>query len=124
MILVFDITNIESFRAIEVWVAQIQKESQEDVKILLIGNKTDMEHERKVSTNEAKTLAERLGMAGYVETSAKEGTGIDAAFNKLASAMMGTTGTVQENSVEKGFANFNNPDLSGSSSRQNKKCCT
>lgn len=66
IILVFDITNRESFKNIENWDADF---NQEEVTKTLIGNKTDLQN-REVSYEEAKKYAESKGMH-YMETSAK-----------------------------------------------------
>ena len=50
--IVYSVTNKESYAAIEGWMEEIRKYTGEEIKVLLIGNKCDMEVEREVSTEE------------------------------------------------------------------------
>lgn len=83
VIIVYDITNRDSFNQVEFWLNQIPVASC--VKVL-VANKNDLEKERKVSRDEGFELAERLGM-DFIETSAKENKGIDEVFDRLLENM-------------------------------------
>ena len=84
-IAVYDVTNHESFESIAEQVTSFINYSPtaSAKNIILVGNKVDLAPEkRQVSYEEAETLAKRMGMAGFVETSAKEGNeSLDDAFN-------------------------------------------
>ena len=67
--IVYDITNEASFNNIENWYEQIQKETSKDIPILLVGNKCDLEDERKVPIEKGKEKAQNLNCA-FFETSA------------------------------------------------------
>jgi Ras-related protein Rab-6A len=72
--LVYDINHHESFDAIINWLGFVtQYINKEQVKLILIGNKKDLE--RKVAYNEGETLAKKEGML-FFETSAKTGEGV------------------------------------------------
>lgn len=72
--LVYDINHHESFDAISNWLGFVtQYTNKEQVKLILIGNKKDLE--RKVTYNEGETLAKKEGML-FFETSAKTGEGV------------------------------------------------
>ena len=64
--LVYDVTNSESFERIRFWHEELFKVADPLLPLLLIGNKIDKEDERKVSEREGKELAEELG-AIYME---------------------------------------------------------
>ncbi len=83
IMVVYDVTDPESFDNVKQWLTEIQRYGSESVTKLLIGNKTDMEHRRVVSTEAGKQFANLLGM-DFIETSAKDTTNIDQAFYKLA----------------------------------------
>ncbi|KAL0106404.1 hypothetical protein PUN28_016259 [Cardiocondyla obscurior] len=70
-ILMYDITNEESFNSVQDWVTQIKNYSWDNAQVILVGNKCDMEEERVISTERGKQLAEQLGVR-FFETSAKE----------------------------------------------------
>lgn len=62
IILVYDITDRQSFQDIENWLEEIQKHASPNVAKLLVGNKCDLENERAVSVQEGREYAESLGM--------------------------------------------------------------
>ena len=82
IILIYDITNPITFENITHWVSQVREEASKNVVIYLIGNKIDLEEERKVSTEEGEKLAEKLGLP-FNETSALEGTNINETFDDI-----------------------------------------
>ncbi|WP_455463459.1 Rab family GTPase [Candidatus Hodarchaeum mangrovi] len=81
-ILVFDLTRKTTMHEMDKWYSDFTKKAGK-VPLMLIGNKLDLEHERQVSVEEAKELAERIS-ATYTETSALDGTGVEEAFLDLA----------------------------------------
>ncbi len=76
ILLVFDITDKQSFKDLQVWLSEVEKYGRQDIVKILIGNKKDLESQRQVTTVEAKQFAESLGMK-YLETSAKDGLNIE-----------------------------------------------
>ena len=58
LLLVFDITNRLSFENIRNWLAQVKEFAKENVQLMLVGNKSDLCHRRKVKTDEALKLAQ------------------------------------------------------------------
>lgn len=70
-ILMYDITNEESFNSVQDWITQIKNYSWDNAQVILVGNKCDMEEERVISSERGKQLAEQLGVR-FFETSAKE----------------------------------------------------
>lgn len=68
------------------WLQEVERYAGDNVQILLVGNKCDLEHERKVSSDEAREFAEAHNLE-YFETSAKESSNVDASFMKLAQAI-------------------------------------
>lgn len=67
-LLVFDVTNHQSFEEVKFWVLELQKNVQEPMFLLLVGNKIDLEEQRVVSMEEAIMYAQSIG-AKYLETS-------------------------------------------------------
>lgn len=79
---VYDVTDRDSFQAVESWLAEVEKRAAKDVIKLLIGNKADLAGDRKVSYEEGLELAKQWGMK-FLETSAKSGTNVQECFNLL-----------------------------------------
>ena len=69
-LLIYDISSKETFERIPFWVKEIRDNGNERVKIILVGNKSDLTDEREVSIEEAKSYAKDKGYY-YMEVSAK-----------------------------------------------------
>ena len=85
-VVVYDITNKESFKAIDRWVSDLRSHSG-DVPCVIFGNKKDLDDERIISLEEAKAKADSYNF-DYFETSAKSGENVQDAFNKLAECIV------------------------------------
>uniref|UniRef100_A0A663EBJ3 Ras-related protein Rab-3 n=1 Tax=Aquila chrysaetos chrysaetos TaxID=223781 RepID=A0A663EBJ3_AQUCH len=81
-ILMYDITNEESFNAVQDWSTQIKTYSWDNAQVLLVGNKCDMEDERVVSSEKGRQLAEHLGFE-FFEASAKDNINVKQTFERL-----------------------------------------
>ena len=85
--LIYDITNRDSFKNLENWLIEIEKNASENVLKILIGNKNDLEDERDITPDEGKAFANRNGMQ-FIETSAKMNTNVNEAFETLGKLMI------------------------------------
>jgi Ras-related protein Rab-3C len=81
-ILMYDITNDDSFNSVQDWCTQIKTYSWDNAQVILVGNKFDLEHERVVSTERGRRLADQLGLEFY-ETSAKDNINVEVVFERL-----------------------------------------
>jgi Ras-related protein Rab-1A len=82
VLVVYDITDRESFVNLNSWLIEIEKNANKNVFKLLIGNKNDLESERKVTFDEGKEFADSNGMK-FIETSAKTANKVNEAFELL-----------------------------------------
>lgn len=88
IMLVYDITSAQSFIHISKWVGNICSNAPTNVKQILIGNKCDIEENKRViDKNRGKALSEELDMP-FLETSAKTNTNVDAAFEAITKLIM------------------------------------
>ncbi|KAL6480191.1 hypothetical protein MHYP_G00112240 [Metynnis hypsauchen] len=71
-VVVYDITNLNSFQQTSKWIDDVRTERGSDVIIMLVGNKTDLADKRQVSVEAAERKARELSVM-YIETSAKAG---------------------------------------------------
>lgn len=116
--MVFDISNRDSFDNVRGWLKEIDRYGHKDVKRVLVGNKTDLEAERAVSQEEAREFGYGLDM-GYLECSAKDGTGIEEAYQKLVSEIMSDANSPV--AVVAAAAEADTAQLSSSSNSAKKK---
>ena len=63
-LLVYDITKPHTYENVEHWLEELRTHAKNDIVVMLIGNKSDLEHLRIVSTDEAKSFAGKLALIG------------------------------------------------------------
>ena len=83
ILLVYDVTNEESFLSIRNWMLSIDQYASEGVQRILIGNKCDMASRKVVDYSTGKELADEYNVR-FLETSAKSSTNVEEAFVSLA----------------------------------------
>ncbi len=80
--IVYDITSQQSFDDVEKWYEEISKITEKNISIILVGNKCDLESERKVTIEMGEEKAKNLNCPFY-ETSALNNTHIDTVFQTI-----------------------------------------
>ncbi|XP_008053429.1 ras-related protein Rab-21 [Carlito syrichta] len=88
-ILVYDITDEDSFQKVKNWVKELRKMLGNEICLCIVGNKIDLEKERHVSVQEAESYADSVGAKHY-HTSAKQNKGIEELFLDLCKRMIET----------------------------------
>ncbi|XP_054614955.1 ras-related protein Rab-26-like isoform X2 [Dunckerocampus dactyliophorus] len=83
LLLLYDVTNKASFDNIQAWLTEIHEYAQQDVVLMLLGNKADATHERVVKREDGERLAKEFGVP-FMETSARSGLNVDLAFTAVA----------------------------------------
>lgn len=81
MFLTYDITRDETFANLVDWLKEIQQHAAEDVKVYLIGNKSEMEDQREVQFDRAIEFAKEHNIHKVFETSAKTGNNVEDVFS-------------------------------------------
>lgn len=79
----YDVADKESFLNVKQWLHEIDRYASEDVKKLLVGNKSDLVDKRQVTFEEASEEAAELHMT-FLETSAKNKLNVEEAFIAMA----------------------------------------
>ncbi|KAM9796619.1 RAB6B, member RAS oncogene family a isoform X2 [Syngnathus typhle] len=97
-VVVYDITNANSFRQTTKWIDDVRTERGSDVIVMLVGNKTDLAEKRQISVKEGEQQAKELSVM-FTETSAKTGHNVKQLFRRVASALPGIEG-IQETGKE------------------------
>ncbi|KAJ3626171.1 hypothetical protein MTP99_016688 [Tenebrio molitor] len=83
LLLLYDVTNKTSFDNIRAWLSEIREYAQDDVVIMLLGNKADCGSDRAVRREDGERLAREYNVA-FMETSAKSGQNVELAFLAVA----------------------------------------
>lgn len=87
VILIFDLTNKNSFDKLSTWLEDISDNGPKETNILIIGNKSDLVDERRVNFNEAYNFASKNNIQ-YIEVSAKTGNNVGLLFENLTKIMV------------------------------------
>ena len=110
ILLIYDVTNVQSLENVKTWVTQIREEASKDVIIYIVANKIDMEDGRLISKEKGEELAKELGLP-YMETSAKYGININETFEDLAER------------IDKMFGGLPRKITKNLAYQKQKKCC-
>ncbi|KAG7516705.1 ras-related protein Rab-6A isoform X2 [Solea senegalensis] len=87
-VVVYDITNVNSFQQTTKWIDDVRTERGSDVIIMLVGNKTDLADKRQITTEEGEQRAKEMNVL-FIETSAKTGYNVKQLFRRVAAALPG-----------------------------------
>lgn len=90
-VVVYDISNAKSFQNTRKWIDDVRGERGNDVIIVLVGNKTDLNDKREVTTAQGEEEAKKNGLM-FIETSAKVGHNVKQLFRRIAQALPGMEG--------------------------------
>ncbi len=82
-LLVYDITRRETFNHLTRWLEEARQNANQSMVIMLIGNKSDLDHRRQVSKEEGEKFAKENGLI-FLETSAKTAANVEEAFINTA----------------------------------------
>jgi len=119
IIVVYDITDSESFTNVKQWLHEIDRYASENVNKLLVGNKSDLTTKRAVTYESGKEFADSLGIE-FIETSAKHATNVEKAFLAMSSQIKS-----RMKSQPSGNDKSKNAKLSAGASvgKQSSGCC-
>ena len=117
VIIVYDITDKNSFSHIKDWIDEVGKYTDNDPIKIIIGNKCDLNNERQVNENDIKIMSEQTGL-NIIETSAKNSVKINEVMETLTKMLIDNTikGNLKGN-LDKGVKINNNEK------KENKGCC-
>lgn len=97
--LIFDLTEYSTFCAIKSWVTELQRNVEEPMVLVVVGNKSDLIHQRQVDDEEGRNYATKIG-ATYHETSVLHKEGVEAVFLAIATGLIKLTSSNQDNGLK------------------------
>ena len=118
ILLIYDITARDSFKELENWLGEVERNATPQVLKILIGNKCDLDEQRQITVDEGEAFAARNGMK-FIETSAKNNTNVNEAFEALAKIMVESSNKKNVIKVEKKTIKVDK----GADLNAKKKCC-
>ena len=127
-IFVYDISSKNSFENIDKWLIEMKKTADENIKIILIGNKCDLIDKREVKEDDGKIKAKDLNVP-FMETSALNCINVEKAFNFLIEEIANLEINLDEEFDFEDFKdekNVNNINLNDNEKKiqKNKNCCS
>ena len=117
IMMVYDITDLESFRYLDSWLKEIEKNASKNVYKILVGNKSDLKN-RKITFEKGKEFANLHGMK-FFETSAKENRNVEEAFKEMTKDIINSLKKVNE----KANASFVIEKKKGKDLNKKGRCC-
>lgn len=82
----YDIAKHLTYENVERWLRELRDHADQNIVIMLVGNKSDLRHLRAVPTDEAKNFAEQHSLS-FIETSALDSTNVELAFQNILTGM-------------------------------------
>lgn len=122
-LIVYDLTRESSFQNIEKWAKELKEKSNDNVCLIMVGNKSDLKSEIKVQTDEALEKAKMLNIP-FMETSALDGNGVKEAFFTLIRQMYDVfLGERKNVNGKEGESVGAGVELNSKNEKSKKKCC-
>jgi len=119
IIILYDITQKASFDHIRNWITEIDKFGKQGVLKVIVGNKLDMENNRKITKEAAENLALKYGIKLW-EVSAKDNTNIEEMFLDTIKTLLEKNSKI----ISEGSSMATNIKLNKNvKNKKNKKCC-
>jgi GTPase SAR1 family protein len=122
VIVVYDITNEKSFEHVENWLNEIDIHAAENVSIILVGNKSDLEEHRAVSRSRGEELAISHGIP-FIETSAKTADNVAAAFDVMVERVFESQSYISPSSHAPGEVVKHGVRIENQESDKRRRCC-
>ena len=121
VLLIYDVCDRKSYERIGFWMDELKQNNEiEQLYIILVGNKIDLEEKRVVTREEAEKYAQDNNI-NFIEVSAKTGEGILDLFNEVTKGTMDKVFNDQDNNEDKEkiktYLDTNN------NRKRKKKCC-
>ena len=121
-LLVYAVDDVQSFKNLAMWRKEFlyyaDVREKDNFPFILLGNKIDV-NERAVSQEEAHHFCKEIGGIPYHETSAKDATNVDVAFNAAVKRL----NELEQSKVKSDFSATEGVNLANVSTRENSSCC-
>lgn len=132
-ILVFDLAKRETYKNIEIWIEDIKNFGNQDMSIIIVGNKSDLVDQREVKREEVEEFCRKYDY-NYMEVSAFTGDNVKLCFEAIAKKMALDSENAQNQSIMKKRFKVDNRNVTVNKSvelnnsysvekKKNSNCC-
>ena len=127
-IIVYDITSDTSFNNIDMWINEVKQKSSNNIQIMIIGNKSDLYKDRKISLEQGIEKAKMLNYHLF-EASALDKTNVNEAFNYLLKEMYLDIKNISRNNENPNYNTYNASNYGkngieiNTERKEKKNCC-
>ena len=120
---VYDITRKNTFESVDSWISALRSAADKNLNIIIIGNKSDLEDQRQVETEQGEEKAQN-NEAAFMETSAYSGDNIDKAFDNMITDVYNKCKSEMLANVEIDIGKSKDINLNQNrEDKKGKKCC-
>ena len=120
---VYDITRKNTFESVDSWISALRSAADKNLNIIIIGNKSDLEDQRQVETEQGEEKAQN-NEAAFMETSAYSGDNIDKAFDNMITDVYNKCKSEMLANVEIDIGKSKDINLNqNEEDKKGKKCC-
>ena len=114
-LIIYDITNEASYNNLKSWVKLIKEECGKHMQLIIVGNKSDLNDQRKISKDEAINYAKEQKI-DYIETSSKTGENVKKAVTMICENIL-------ENKEMNDSSSFMLDNSSFLMDKKRRRCC-
>ena len=127
-LILYAINNKDSFQHAETWLNDLKNQANPNVRVFLVGNKSDLENERVISKEEGERFKEEKKLDKFIETSAKTGENARCVLLEAAKLLYKDYLKAKQNITSGGDQDNNNPQgdklvRKNQENKQKKGCC-
>ena len=127
-LILYAINNKDSFQHAETWLNDLKNQANPNVRVFLVGNKSDLENERVISKEEGERFKEEKKLDKFIETSAKTGENARGVLLEAAKLLYKDYLKAKQNIANGGEQDNDNPQgdklvRKNQDTKQKKGCC-
>ena len=98
-IIVYDISNKKTFENLDIWIKDLRSQTDQELPIFIVGNKSDKENERQVNSKEGKDFSLSRRTKYFTECSAKTGYNVQNIFYEAAKYLYSVCKELGQNKI-------------------------
>mgnify|MGYP002626545118 FL=1 len=122
-LIVYDISNQKSYEELDNWIKDLRSHTDQDLPIFIAGNKSDLDSQRKISSNDARDFSLSNRAKYFTECSAKNGQNIENIFTEAAKYLYNACKELGRNKVPSNKLKIEKENTNENLTNKKKGCC-